>query len=337
MLTKLSSPAVGSDLTPLLVALLVLLGAAPVLALPGMARIPGGEFLMGSTGIWLDEQPVHRVRVDPFWMDETEITNQQFRRFVEATGYTTTAERPPSPEEVTKHLPPGAPTPYPGELAAGALVFMTPRRAGDPWWQWVAGASWQHPRGPGSAIEGHDELPVVQVSWFDAVAYCQWAGKRLPTEAEWEFAARGGLAGKRYVWGDEDPYTGKPRANIWHGDFPRRNTADDGYILASPVRSFPANSYGLFDMAGNVWEWTHDWYRADTYHTRAADGVTVNPQGPTESLDPAEPTIPKRTQRGGSFLCSQTFCARYRPGARMKASPETGLEHTGFRCVRSGT
>jgi sulfatase modifying factor 1 len=310
--------------------------APPAPAPAGMVWIPGGEFSMGSDSKLArpDERPVHRVRVDPFWMDATEVTNAQFRRFVEATGYVTTAEKPPRREDIMAQLPPGSPPPPPESLKPGALVFASP--AGhEYWWKWVPGADWRHPEGPGSSIEGKDDYPVVQVSWIDAEAYARWAGKRLPTEAEWEFAARGGLRGKTYAWGNADPYQGKPRANIWQGVFPQRDQATDGYRGASPVRSFPPNGYGLYDMAGNAWEWVLDWYRPDTYARQTGEKVAVNPQGPADSHDPEEPYIPKRVQRGGSFLCHSDYCASYRPSARMKASPDTGLMHTGFRCVLS--
>jgi sulfatase modifying factor 1 len=323
----------------LLAALSVLAGAVaaqPAPAPAGMVWIPGGEFGMGSDSKLArpDERPVHPVRVDPFWMDATEVTNAQFRRFVEATGYVTTAEKPPRLEDIMAQLPPGTPPPPAETLKPGSLVFAAPA-GGEYWWKWVPGADWRHPEGPGSSIEGKDDHPVVQVSWFDAEAYARWAGKRLPSEAEWEFAARGGLRGKPYVWGDADPYQGKPRANIWQGTFPQRNQAVDSYRGASPVRSFPPNGYGLYDMAGNVWEWVLDWYRPDTYAGRAGAKAAMNPQGPADSYDPEEPYIPKRVQRGGSFLCHVDYCASYRPSARMKASPDTSLVHTGFRCVLS--
>jgi len=297
---------------------------------------------MGSTDpdARADEQPLHRVKVDAFYMDITEVTNGQFRKFVEATKYVTTAERKPKLDEVMAQLPPGTPPPPEEVLVPGALVFHVP----DPgaqiyspadWWSWVPGASWRHPEGPSSTIEGKDNYPVVQVSWDDAQAYAKWAGKRLPTEAEWEFASRGGLDGKHYTWGDDPIDKGPPRANIWHGEFPKENTEMDGFLYTAPVKTFPANGYGLFDMAGNVWEWCSDWYRPDTYALQAKEALTVNPAGPKDSLDPDEPTVPKRVQRGGSFLCHHSYCASYRPAARMKCSPDTGLMHSGFRCVKA--
>jgi formylglycine-generating enzyme len=307
---------------------------------PGMVWIPGGEFDMGSeaTDARPDEAPVHRVRVDGFWMDATEVTNAQFQAFVDATGYVTVAERPIDLDEIMSQLPPGTPPPPPEALAPGSLVFHdtpTPVSTDNParWWSWVIGASWRHPEGPGSGIGDRMDHPVVQVAWEDAVAFAAWAGKRLPTEAEWEFAARGGLDDAAYPWGAEHPTEGASKANIWQGEFPHRNTMADGFSRTAPVKSFPPNAYGLYDMAGNVWEWCLDWYRHDYYRGQMANGVSVNPKGPVRSFDPAEPTVPKRVQRGGSFLCHESYCASYRVAARMKTSPDTGLSHAGFRCV----
>lgn len=302
----------------------------------GMVWIPGGEFSMGSDSeiARADEKPVHKVKVDGFWMDATEVTNEEFQRFVAATGYVTTAEQKPKMADIVAQLPPGSPPPPAEMLTAGSLVFVPPKQ-NEWWWRWVSGANWRHPQGPDSSIKGLEKHPVVQVSWIDAAAYAKWAGKRLPTEAEWEYAARGGLEQKTYVWGDEHPRQGKPRANTWQGEFPRHNAGADGYVGTSPVRSYAPNGYGLYDMAGNVWEWTQDWYRPDTYLQRRMQALTVNPVGPDSSLDPEDPFVPKRVQRGGSHLCEENFCASYRPSARMKASPDTGLIHTGFRCARS--
>jgi formylglycine-generating enzyme required for sulfatase activity len=309
---------------------------------PGMKRIPGGEFTMGSADERLprNERPAHRVRVDEFWMDETEVTNAEFRAFVEATGYVTTAEKKPDWEEMKKFARPGSPKPEESRLVAGSMVF-TPTVEPVPilgpedyrqWWTWVPGACWEHPEGPGSTIDGKDDHPVVHVSWDDATAYALWAGKRLPTEAEWEFAARGGLDGKRYLWGDNPPGESK-LANIWQGAFPHTNTAADGFVRTAPIRSYPANGYGLFDMAGNVWEWCSDWYRADEYERRVGKAMPTNPQGPAESWDPNEPWAPRRVTRGGSFLCHVSYCESYRPAARRGTPPDTGMSHLGFRCV----
>jgi formylglycine-generating enzyme required for sulfatase activity len=309
---------------------------------PGMVWIPGGEFTMGTDlelG-WPDEKPAHRVQVDGFWMDQTEVTNAQFAVFVEATGYVTTAEKPPVAEEILKQMPPGTPPPPKEKLVPGSLVFQPTQGPVDTrdfsqWWHWTPGASWRHPEGPASSIKGREDHPVVQVSWDDAAAYAKWAGKRLPTEAEWEFAARGGLEGKPYVWGDEPPSKGKPRCNIWQGEFPWKNTAEDGYERTAPVKSYASNGYQLYDMAGNVWEWCADWYQRDLYRQRAGQGVVVNPTGPEETRDPARPFMPQRVQRGGSFLCNDSYCSRYRPSARHGCSPDTGMSHVGFRCVKS--
>lgn len=302
-----------------------------------MVLIPGGEFAMGSDerSARPDERPLHQVRVSSFWMDVTEVTNAEFKRFVDQTNYVTTAEKPPSQAEILAQLPPGSPPPPAETLVPGSLVFDSPKHPGQYWWKWVPGANWRHPEGPNSTIVGKEQYPVVQVSWDDAVAYAQWAGKRLPTEAEWEYAARGGLKGKTYAWGNESPYQGKSRANIWQGNFPVENSDKDGYRRASPVRAFAANGYGLYDMTGNVWEWVSDWYRYDAYQAYAHIAIADNPEGPPDSWDPEEPYAKKRTQRGGSFLCDKSFCQSYRVSARMKSSPDTGLLHTGFRCVRS--
>lgn len=313
---------------------------------PGMVWVPGGEFSMGSVGPLSrpDEAPVHRVRVDGFWMDQTEVTNAQFATFVEATGYKTVAERPVDWEELKKQAPPGTPKPDDAMLRPGSLVFTPPANPVElsnhhQWWSWTIGANWRHPSGPGSSIEGKDDHPVVHIAYEDALAYCEWAGKRLPTEAEWEYAARGGLDGKLNVWGDEP--VDATRANTWQGHFPDKNTQEDGYARTSPVRQYPANAYGLYDMAGNVWEWCADLYRPDAYARRLLEAggrsvVIENPRGPTTSLDPRNPHAPEsRVHRGGSYLCNDSYCASYRPAARMAAPPDTGLQHLGFRCVMS--
>ena len=306
----------------------------------GMAKIPGGDYQMGAADAAgrPDEYPQHTVHVDGFYMDATEVTNVQFMEFVKATGYVTTAERTPDWEELKKQLPPGTPKPTDSLLVAASLVFTPPAKPialndVSQWWQWVKGANWKHPEGLGSSITGKDNYPVVQVSWDDAMAYAKWAGKRLPTEAEWEWAARAGLANQPYTWGSESVEKGQPKANIWQGHFPYHNTVTDGFACVAPVKSFAANAYGLYDVAGNVWEWCADWYRSD-YYAQVGSKKLTNPAGPAVSYDPDEPTVPKRVVRGGSFLCHASYCASYRVSARMKTSPDTGLEHTGFRCVK---
>lgn len=305
----------------------------------GMNWIPAGEFIMGTDAdkeARQDESPAHKVKLDGFWMDVTEVTNAQFAAFVKETGYVTTAEIKPEWEEIKKQLPPDTPKPPDSVFQPGSLVFDPPDypvsldNIGQ-WWAWVHGADWRHPLGPGSTIEGKDNYPVVQVSWDDAIAYARWAGKRLPSEAEWEYAARGGHQDAKYPWGNDQDYA--KHANTWNGHFPDKNTKEDGYELLAPVKSYPPNEYGLYDMAGNVWEWCNDWYRADYYKTCVKQSIVSNPTGPDDSYDPEEPTIPKRVNRGGSFLCNDSYCSSYRITARMKTSPDTGLEHCGFRCV----
>lgn len=309
---------------------------------PGMVWIPGGEVVMGSDDARTNanERPAHRVRVSGFWMDRTEVSNAQFAAFVAATGYVTTAEKPVDWEELKRQLPPGTPKPDAAMLRPGCLVFTPPAKPvadlGDyaQWWRWTFGADWRHPEGPGSSLDGRMQHPVVQVSWDDAVAYAAWAGKRLPREAEWEFAARGGLDSRRYAWGDEAPSdaTGD-RANIWQGSFPDRNTRVDGWERTAPVASYPATGYGLHDMAGNVWEWCQDWYRADAYA-----GPTVmqsDPRGPDRPFDPDEPLALKRVTRGGSFLCHASYCESYRTSARRGTAYDSGASHLGFRCVQA--
>jgi sulfatase modifying factor 1 len=317
---------------------------APGPAPEGMVWIPGGEFSLGSKDPrgdlcggnepMDDARPVHRVHVDPFWMDRTEVTNADYARFVAATGYVTVAERPLRPEDF-----PGVPL---ASLVPGAVVFTPPAHAVPldnalRWWRYVPGTSWRHPEGPESNLAGREHHPVVHVAYEDAEAYARWAGKRLPTEAEWEFAARGGRAGQAYPWGNDLTPGDQWQANIWQGKFPAENSAADGNVGAAPVASFPANPYGLHDMAGNVWEWCSDWYRPDAYTRQArANGAVRNPRGPAaaDSFDPQEPGQPKRVQRGGSFLCTDQYCTRYRLGTRGKGAPDTGSIHVGFRCVR---
>jgi formylglycine-generating enzyme len=314
--------------------------AAPI-APPDMVWIPGGEFTMGTDAAigWDDEKPAHRVKVNGFFLDETEVTNSQFRDFVDATRYVTTAEKAPDVDEISRQLPPGTSPPPKEMLVPGSLVFTPPNRAVDltqvSWWEWTPGACWKHPEGPGSNLDGRDDHPVVHVSWDDAVAYCKWAGKRLPTEAEWEFAARGGLDNKPYTWGDEKPGAGgKWQCNIWQGEFPGTNTKADGFERTAPVKSFAPNGYGLHDMAGNVWEWCADWYDRELYRKRAGK-LTANPIGPDATNDPLHPFETRRVQKGGSFLCADNYCTRYRPSARHGCSPDSGMSHVGFRCAKT--
>ncbi len=313
--------------------------ATPTDSLNRMIMIPGGAFDMGTddSQTRADEQPKHKVTVDSFFIDEHEVTNAEFTAFVTATGYVTTAEKPISMEELMKELPAGSPEPDSSLLQAGSLVFSPPDHAVplddvSQWWTFVAGASWQHPEGPGSNITGKEHYPVIHISWDDAQAYAKWAGKRLPTEAEWEYAARGGLASQLYPWGNEALTTGKPKANTWNGHFPYENTKTDGFYGVAPVKSFASNGYGLYDMSGNVWEWCADWYDAEYYHHVPA--TAHNPQGPAKGFDPADPLAPKRVIRGGSFMCSDEYCSGYRVTARMKTTPTSGLMNLGFRCVR---
>ena len=306
----------------------------------GMVWIPSGTFMMGGDNeqARADEFPKHKVSVDGFYMDIHEVTNAQFKAFTDATGYITTAEIAPDWEELKAQLPPGTPKPDESVLQASSVVFTPPDKAvalnnHGQWWSWVPGADWKHPTGPGSSIEGKDDYPVIHVSWDDAVAFAKWAGKRLPTEAEWEWAARGGMQETIYPWGNELVDVGLAKANSWQGQFPFENTIKDKYDGLAPVKSFLPNPFGLYDMAGNVWEWCSDWYHHDYYATiNNPEGIS-NPEGPTQSFDPNEPNIPKKVVRGGSFLCNDSYCSGYRVAARMKSSRDTGLSHTGFRCV----
>jgi sulfatase modifying factor 1 len=317
---------------------------APRAAPDGMVWLPGGEFSMGAADApdmndvgmkaTEDSRPIHRVYVDGFWIDKTDVTNQQFEAFVKATSYVTVAERKPRAEDY-----PGAP---PENLVAGSIVFSPPDHPVPlndhfQWWSYVHGANWRHPLGPDSDIKGKENYPVVQIAYEDALAYAKWAGKRLPTEAEWEYAARGGLSGKPYVWGEEFRPNGKWMANTHQGTFPVKDTGEDGHIGIAAVAQYPPNGYGLFDMAGNVWQWTSDWYRPDYYQQlAAAGGVARNPQGPDSPFDPAEPTEKKKVHRGGSFLCTDQYCSRYMVGTRGKGEISTGTNHLGFRCVTTG-
>lgn len=307
----------------------------------GMVFIPGGTFLMGADNKQAskDEYPKHKVSVSGFWMDETEVTNAQFAVFVKATGYVTTAEKDVDWDEIKKQVPAGTPKPSAEALKAASLVFKPTNRKVDlqdfgAWWDWKQGANWKHPQGPQSNIKGKENYPVVHICWDDAIAYCKWAGKRLPTEAEYEYAARGGLQNKLYPWGDAALDLNKPQCNYWQGDFPVTNDLKDKYYFSAPVKSFNPNGYGLYDIAGNVWEWCSDLYNADYYEmVNNPQGVT-DPKGPTKSYDPEEPTAAKRVTRGGSFLCNESYCSGYRCARRMKSTPDSGLEHLGFRCVQ---
>lgn len=315
----------------------------------GMMWIPGGEFLMGSDDRLArsNERPAHKVRVHGFWMDRTDVTNAQFDAFIQATGYVTTAERAPDWETLKTQLPPGASKPADDVLVPGAIVFVgTDQQVNlndyTQWWRYVPGANWRHPQGPGSSINGKEDHPVVQVSYMDAQAYAHWVGKRLPTEAEWEFAARGGLEQATYAWGDEFSPRGQKMANVWEGSsepFPVVSAKSDGLAGTSRVCTFPRNGYALCDMTGNVWQWVSDWYRADAF-TQAARGDTpTDPQGPADSYDPDESGVPenvsKRVIRGGSFLCSASYCLGYRTSARRGSDPYSSMSHTGFRLVVS--
>jgi len=299
-----------------------------------MVFVPGGEFTMGSDHHYEEEKPAHRVKVDGFWIDQTPVTNAEFARFVKDTRYTTFPEIAPNPKDY-----PGA---LPHMLRAGSLVFVKSQGPVDltnwsNWWTFGFGADWRHPYGPGSAIKGLDDYPVVHISYRDAEAYAKWAGKELPTEAEWEFAARGGLEGKEFAWGDVFEPNGKPMANTWQGEFPWQNLLKDGYEGTSPVRTFPPNGYGLYDMIGNVWEWTTDWY-VGTHTQQKSCCMPVNPRGPREeeSYDPCNPTIriPRKVIKGGSHLCAPSYCRRYRPAARHAEPIDTSTCHLGFRCIR---
>lgn len=291
-----------------------------------MVTIHGGQFQMGSNE-FDDSQPIHNVTVKSFWMDAHEVTNAQFKKFIQATGYLTVAERPLNAKD------------YPGvasdKLVAGSAVFTPPTHPVSlnyplVWWIYVGGANWKHPKGPSSSIKGKEIEPVVQVCYEDAMAYCKWAGKRLPTEAEWEFAARAGRPAGKYYWGNDLKPNGKWVANIYQGSFPDHNTAEDGFIEVAPVMSYPPNPFGLYDMDGNVWEWCNDLYRPDYYKNSPA----INPQGPANSYDPDEPNIIKHVQRGGSFICSDQYCIRYKAGSRGKGEAGSAGNNLGFRCVK---
>lgn len=303
-----------------------------------MMFVPGGTFRMGSDAHYPEEAPAHRVRVDGFWIDRTPVTNRQFKEFVRATGHRTVAETPPDPSDY-----PGA---LPHMLFAGSLVFTPPNHPVDlrdisNWWTFMKGASWRHPYGPRSNIRGLDDHPVVHVAYADALAYATWVGKELPTEAEWEYAARGGLDGAEFAWGGELTPGGEHLANTWQGEFPHQNTGEDGFERTSPVMAFPPNPYGLFDMIGNVWEWTADfWSARHQPDAQKACCIPQNPRGGTEqaSYDPGQPVIriPRKVIKGGSHLCAPNYCRRYRPAARHAEPVDTSTSHLGFRCIIRG-
>ncbi|BDD11624.1 hypothetical protein FUAX_40560 (plasmid) [Fulvitalea axinellae] len=320
----------------------------------GMVLIPAGTFNMGGdysdefagmpqTALSQnDEFPKHKVRIDNFWIDEHEVTNAEFRKFIESTGYITTAEQPINWEELKLQLPPNTPRPAEENLQPASLVFNyaeknASKRHLENWWTLTRGANWKHPQGPDSDIKGKDNHPVVHVSWYDAQAYAKWAGKRLPTEAEWEYAMRGGLIDKMYPWGNEKTESGKHMTNHLQGEFPYFNTAEDGFERTSPVKSFPPNGYGLYDMAGNVWEWTSDWYGANYYDVlkKESGDLAHNPLGPEVSFEVIGRNEKNKVVRGGSFLCHDDWCSGYRNSRRMRTTPDTGMEHIGFRCVKN--
>src|SRR5215472_6360441 len=310
--------------------------AAPeVSSYSDMVRLPGGTFRLGSDSHYPEEAPVHRVTVSPFLIDRTPVTNRQFRKFIEATGYITLAEIAPDPKNY-----PGA---LPRMLKPGSLVFTPPTHPVDlrdwsQWWRFEFGANWRRPNGRGRSNRGLEDHPVVHVAYKDAAAYVAWAGKELPTEAEWEYAARGGLDGAEFAWGDELMPSGQHMANTWQGAFPHENLATDGYRGTSPVGAFPPNGYGLIDMIGNVWEWTADWYSAQhAMEAQKACCIPDNPRGGPEagSFDECTPSvrIPRKVVKGGSHLCAPNYCRRYRPAARHAQPIDTGMSHVGFRCV----
>jgi sulfatase modifying factor 1 len=308
-----------------------------------MVWIKAGTFMMGADNkqASADEYPKHKVTVNCFWIDVTEVTNAQFAKFVLSTNYVTTAERKPDWNELKKQVPPGTPKPDESLLVPASLVFSAPTHAVElndysQWWVWKKGADWKHPRGAGSNLKGKENYPVVQISYYDAIAYCKWAGKRLPTEAEWEWAARGGLQNNIYPWGNEPIEQGEPKANTWQGHFPDKNTVWDKFYGLAPTASFAPNGYGLYDMAGNVWEWCADYYNNTYYQTINRPAGVSNPKGPATSYDPNEPYAKKRVIRGGSFLCNDSYCSGYRVARRMKSTEDSGMEHLGFRCVEGG-
>lgn len=307
----------------------------------GMVWIPGGEFVMGTDEelAYAHEGPAHKVRLNGFWISATEVTNLQFKKFVDATGYKTVAERTPTWEELSSQLPPGTPKPSDEILVAGSLVFVKPERPVilndySQWWKFVAHADWQHHEGPNSNLDGRWDHPVIHIAYEDADAYCKWSGQRIPTEAEWEFAARGGKVKARYSWGDELMPNGKNMANTFQGGFPYSDLKQDGFAGTSPVKSFDPNAYRVYDMIGNVWEWTSDFYDAGYYKTVAPVPVLLNPLGPAKSFDLVEPYATKRVTKGGSYLCASDYCSNYRPSARQGSAVDSGSSNIGFRTVK---
>ncbi|WP_421804441.1 formylglycine-generating enzyme family protein [Flagellimonas sp.] len=316
---------------------------APHEAPKGMVWVPGGEFHQGAVSsdkvAMAHEKPAHKVYVDGFFMDIHEVTNAQFAQFVEETGYVTVAERKIKWEEIKEQLPKDTPKPPDSILQPGSLVFRKTKSSVpnlydySQWWEWRIGANWKQPYGPGSDIQGKDEHPVVHVAYEDALAYCDWAGRRLPTEAEWEYAARAERDGVIYFWGDDFSQL-STHANTWEGEFPVKNTQEDGFERTAPVMSYPQNNFGLYDMAGNVWEWTGDWYHTNYYQDMASNNVShKNPQGAEIPFNSNNPYAREKIIKGGSFLCSASYCASYRISARMATSPDSGMEHLGFRTV----
>ena len=309
----------------------------------GMVWIEGGVFQMGASEndnmALMHEKPNHTVKVDGFYMDETEVTNKQFTEFIKATGYITTAERPIDWDIIKMQLPPGTQRPHDSILMPGSLLFKKTTESVpnlydfSQWWKWSIGANWKEPEGKGSNIVGKENYPVVHVSYEDAIAYCNWSGKRLPTEAEWEFAARGGKKNKIYFWGNLSNSLHQ-YVNSWEGEFPVENIIKDGFEKSAPVKSFPPNNYGLYEISGNVWEWTSDWYNVNYYAQCEKNDITYNPIGANKAYNPNNPYIDEKIIRGGSFLCNASYCASYRVSSRMATDPNTSLEHLGFRTVK---
>jgi len=304
----------------------------------GMVFIMGGEFLMGADNnqAMRDEYPQHKVNVNSFLMDETEVTNADFKKFIESTGYLTTAERTIDWNDLKKYLPPNTPKPHDSLLAPSSLVFFESQTKNlndfSQWWKLQKEVNWKHPYGKESTIDTIMNHPVIHVSWDDAVAYCNWKGRRLPTEAEYEYAMRSGKSNTMYSWGNQPINSGKQKANVWQGNFPSNNVVSDEFYYTSPVKSFDKNDFGLYDISGNVWEWCSDLYHSDYYST-ISNGIANNPTGPTKSFDPNDPYSSKRVMKGGSFLCNDSYCSGFRNSMRMKSTPDSSSQHVGFRTV----